>query len=512
MSGKFGALYPVLVMDTLPGDQISDQMTALVRMAPLLAPIMHRCDVSTHFFFVPNRIITDVWEEFITGGQDGLSTVVLPYITPFALAPALYAQNTLWDYLGLPPINQSAPTVVDNEQLSVLPFRAYAKVWNDFYRDPNLDTELDLETEAQGNVTDASEIAQLFTIRYRSHEKDYFTSALPFAQRGASVLLPLAGTGTVVYSPQTFLVDETSVSAGPLQASATGGPTIRTLTDDTGEEIQLQNIESVVMDESTITINDFRRAMAIQKWLENNARGGGRYIEQIESHFSQRVPDFRLQRAEYLGGGKQPIVISEVRATAQTGTVGVDPDYIPVGDLAGHGLSVGKSNRFSYRCQEHGWIVGILSVTFKTAYSQGIDRMWTRTNKFDFAWPELAHLGEQEILSKELFYDYDNDQHDENQEVFGYIPRYAEYKFKNDRLAGDFRGSLAFWHLSRFFDNRPSLDANFTTLFGDAAVGEEHPGERIFASADGTDYFWMQLFHKLHAVRPLPYFGVPTIS
>lgn len=510
MSGKFGALYPVLLLDTMPGDQISDQMTAMVRFAPMLAPVMHRCDVSTHFFFVPNRILCDPWEEFITGGQDGLADTVLPYITTLAMTEPLMAKGTLWDYLGLPPSPQSPPYGADRtpEQLSVLPFRAYAKIWNDYYRDPNLDTELDLETEAEGPVTSQSITAQLFTLRYRAFDKDYFTAALPFAQRGASVLLPLAGTGTVVYSPQTFLVDETSVSAGPLQASATGGPTIRTLTDDTGEEIQLQNIESVVMDESTITINDFRRAMAIQKWMENNARGGGRYIEQIESHFSERVPDFRLQRAEYLGGGKQPVVISEVRATAASD---VSSEFVPVGDMAGHGLSVGKSNRFSYRCKEHGWVLGILSVTYKTAYSQGIDKMWTRNNRFDFPWPELAHLGEQEILSKELFFSYDNANTADNNELFGYIPRYAEYKFKNDRLAGDFRDTLAFWHLSRFFDSRPTLTAGFTTLFGDQASGEEAP-DRIFAVRDGTDYLWMQLFHRLSAVRPLPYFGVPTIS
>lgn len=520
MSGKFGYLYPVLVMDTLPGDKVSDTMTAFARFAPMLAPVMHLMDISTHFFFVPNRILSDYFEEFITGGQDGLSDSVMPYVTPFNLDAAygngmeeLAGVGSLWDYLGLPVAPTVAPTVWSSEQINVLPIYAYIKTWNDYYRDPNLDTEIAIPTELQGNVS--AEMISLnilnneagHGLRKRGFEKDYFTGALPWAQRGASVLLPLAGTGTVVYSPQTFLVDETAVSAGPLQASATGGPTIRTLTDDTGEEIQLQNIESVILDESTITINDFRRTMAIQRWLENNARGGGRYIEQIQSHFNVRVPDFRLQRAEYLGGGKQKVVVSEVLATAES-------DDIPVGDMAGHGISVGRSNRFNYFCQEHGWVLGIMSITMKTGYSQGIHKMFSRPSKFDYAFPELAKLGEQEVLSKEIFMSYDADDNADNQLVFGYVPRYADYKFRNDRIAGDFHTTLGFWHLSRFFTERPSLDSEFLRINengGGTPDQWEESFRRIFAVQDGTDYIWFQLFHRLTCMRPLPYFGVPSI-
>lgn len=510
MSGKFGLLYPILLMDAVPGDVIRDQMTAFMRFAPMLAPIMHRIDVTTHFFFVPNRILSNHWEDFITGGQDGLSEVILPYITPVGIrqasatnAPML--KSTLWDYFGLPTFEGAAPVAADMSQqhISALPFYAYAKIWNDWYMDPNLDTEINIDMETQGNVTGSMFGFGMFNLRNRMWEKDYFTSALPWAQRGAEVLMPLGGTASVTYSDTTSLVSDTNSALGPVEAGAYLSGTIRRLEDTGGLPLQLQNIDSVDIDSSNITINDLRRSLAIQRWLENNARGGGRYIDQIKSHFNVTVPDYRLQRAEYLGGGKQPVTISQVLATAES-------DNIPVGDMAGHGVSVGKSNRFTYQCQEHGWVIGILSVVPRTAYSQGIDKMWFRENKYDHAFPELANLGEQEIKSKEVFYSFLDVDAEDNDSVFGYIPRYAEYKFKNDRIAGDFRDNLNFWHLGRFFVERPVLEPTFTTMYENLTTQEE-TSRRIFAVQDGTDYLWMQLYHKLTAKRPLPYFGVPQI-
>lgn len=506
MSGKFGFLYPVLLCDAMPGDTFRDTMTAFMRFAPMLAPIMHRIDVTTHFFFVPNRLVTDHWEDFITGGRDGDLEPVLPYIRVDTLAAAgggtgfqMMQTGSLWDYLGLPVYN-AVPGVWSQEQITALPFRAYAKIWNDWYRDPNLDDEISLGEELEGNVTAVTYGEGMFELRRRGWEKDFYTSALPWAQRGAEVLLPLAGTGTI--DPVSFYDVNASAAVGNLQIQAVGLE--KRLKDSGGADItDLVDGLPVTMDESSVSINDFRRSMAIQRWLENNARGGGRYIEQIQSHYNVRVPDYRLQRTEYLGGGKQNVTISEVLSTADTAEV-------PVGDMAGHGISVGRSNEFTYRCQEHGFIVGILSVMPRTAYSQGIDRMWIRQNKFDYAFPELANLGEQEIISKEVFYSFDNADAADNNEVFGYIPRYAEYKFKNDRIAGDFRGTLGFWHLGRFFNERPVLDSLFTTMYENGA--QEETFRRIFAVQDGTDYLWMQLFHKLTAKRPLPYFGVPSLK
>lgn len=519
MSGKFGYLYPILCVDTLPGDTFRDTMNVLCRFAPLLAPVMHRCDVTTHFFFVPNRILSDHWETFITGGQDGTEAPVLPYVTPAGLAavedPGMMGIGTMWDYLGLPPAQ--APGATSTQRISILPFRACAKVWNDYYRDPNLQDEMDLDLELEGDVSVQSQTSNIMDIfRYRRmFEKDYFTSALPWAQRGAQVLMPLTATldgDTDIVYQTTKLARDAAFTDAPDNSGA-----INTVAGNfnmsiaPGESVYLKNIDTATFENASTTINDFRRALAIQRWLEANARGGGRYVEQIQGHFNVVVPDYRLQRAEYLGGGKQPVQISEVLATAETeGTANVK-----VGDMMGHGISVGRTNTFTYRCQEHGWIVGFLSVTMRTAYSQGIHRMWQRADKYDYAWPELANLGEQEIKSKELFWSNLAGQDANNDAVFGYIPRYSEYKFHNDRIAGDFRETLGFWHLGRKFVVRPTLDKSFTTIFEegtDAETGaEEEDFRRIFAVQDGTDYLWFQLYHHLTAKRPLPYFGVPQI-
>lgn len=501
MSGKFGILYPVLLLEVLPGDVVTDQMTCFMRFAPMLAPIMHRIDVTTHFFYVPNRIVTDHWELFITGGQEGVDAPVLPFLDPLTMITSGYEtmmrKGTLWDYLGLPVLEGAAPGIGSEVQISVLPFRACAKVWNDWYRDPNFDEEMDLNLDLQGNVTEATGDNFLYLLRNRMWEKDYLTSALPFAQRGAEVLMPLSGladtfidknTGLPITGVNRFFGNDSLLGSG----LATNFNPVTSF-----------GRAALLFENSSTSINDFRRAIAIQGWLEANARGGGRYVDQIKSHFGVTVPDYRLQRAEYLGGGKQPVTISQVLSTTDTATV-------PVGDMAGHGVSVGKSNRFSYRCQEHGHIVAFMSVVPRTAYSQGIDRSWTRTDKYDYAWAELAKLGEQTILSREAFFSFDNTQDAANNATFGYIPRYAEYKFKNDRIAGDFRDNLGFWHLGRNFVARPTLDQLFTTMYENNTADEE-TYRRIFAVTDGTDYLWCQLFHKLKAQRPLPYFGVPKI-
>lgn len=539
MSGKFGYLYPVLCVDTLPGDSFRDTMNCMLRFAPMAAPVMHRFDVSTHFFFVPYRIIWDNWQDFITGGSEGTEAPLIPFFTPAGIATELGDAKTmqigsLWDYLGLPTAPAGTPVVTSTEQISALPFYAVAKVFNDYYRDPNLTApyggdsgEIPIPTEVDGNVN-ANTDALLFLMALspegssaflrRGFEKDYFTSALPWAQRGAQVLMPLSGVaveGDIVYKAQSdyFNFDGTNPAVGGINAAqfrnAAGQAILEGVTDD--KATRVENIDTITFDNAATTINDFRRALAIQKWLEANARGGARYTEQIKSHFDETVPDFRLQRAEYLGGGKQPVQISEVLATAE---MEAGPQ---VGDMYGHGLSVGRTNKFSYRCHEHGVVLGFLSVTMRTAYSQGIPKMFSRQDKYEFAWPELAHLGEQEIKSKELFYSFDATDDDDNNLLFGYIPRYAEYKFHNDRIAGDFRGSLSFWHEGRRFTERPVLDQVFTTIYEDGDGGtavandKEESFRRIFNVNNGTDYLWMQLYHHLTVKRPLPYFGVPNI-
>lgn len=507
-SMRFGYLYPVLLMDCLPGDTIRDQMTAMVRFAPMLSPVYHKINVTTHFFFVPNRLLTDSWEDFITGGQDGLVAPTLPYITPSGIGASRIAKmqkGSLWDYLGLP--TAYSPATLSTQHISVLPFRAYTKIFNDYYRDPNLETEVVLNEASTGDVSTLSRDL-VMDLRLRGWDKDYFTAALPWAQRGAEVLMPLAGTGDVTYKQvsSVFKAAGTFADAGSMGVNGVG----ELMSDfaGTADRSRIENIDEVTFDNTTVSINDFRRSLAIQKWLENNARGGGRYIEQVQSHFAVRVPDYRLQRAEYLGGGVQPVVISEVLATASTESATSPGTPVPVGDMAGHGLSIGKSNRFTYRCQEHGYVIGIMSIMPVPSYQLGIEKHWLRADKFDFAWPELAHLGEQEIQSKELFFDFETSGESANDAVFGYIPRYSEYKFKNDRFTGDFRDTLAFWHLGRIFNDRPQLDNAFLRCNDDAE--DEASMRRIFAVQSG-DYLWVQLFHRLTAKRPLPYFGVPQL-
>lgn len=515
MSGKFGKLYPVLVQECMPGDSMHDQMTAMVRTAPLLSPLMHRVNVKTDAFFCPMRLVNSDWEEYITGGQNGDAIVILPFVTPASIIDAapdeatgmtFLTKGSLWDYMGLPSHEGAAPTVWSPQQINVLPFRAYQKIYNDWFRDPNLDPEVDLTISSGANQsTNFISVADggkgIGVLRTRGWERDAFTGALPFAQRGAAVLMPLAGTGNVSWAEPTNM--ETLTGAGPATGAMQVGLTTA-WTDSAGTGIHPVDGAATVDIDGTTTINDLRTALAIQRWLENNARGGARYNEQILAHYGQKVPDYRLQRSEYLGGGRQVVQISQVLATAES--VGV-----PVGDMAGHGISVGKTNKFRYKCEEHGYIIMILSVVPTTAYMQGIDKMWFRENRYDFAFPEFANLGEQEVKSKEVFFSYDDADTAANNGIFGYNPRYWEYKFKQDRVSGDFRDELMFWHLTRKFLSRPALDSAFVQMDEDGSAVEESY-RRIFAVQDGTDYFWMQLFHRFTAMRPLPYFGVPELK
>lgn len=513
MSGKFGWLYPFLLVDTLPGETWNEQAIAFARFAPMLSPIMHRVILKTDFFFVPMRLCVgqSLWEEHITGGQNGTATPVLPYMTPFGIdgefGGEYMEKGSLWDYFGLPLSPENAPAGgFSTQHISMAPFKAYAKIWNDYFRDPNLDTEIDLALDVEGDQS-TNPLANLWlTMRLRGWDREMFTGALPWAQRGPEVLLPLSGTGSVTYSTNSNLYegDGDKAAAGALSAFDVGLESRLQSAGAAGTALRVENIAGVTLDSSDITIIDFRTALAMQRWYENNARGGGRYIEQIESHYDERVPDYRLQRAEYLGGGRQVVRISEVLSTTDTATV-------PVGDMAGHGISVGKSNRFSYRCREHGYIIGILSIVPVPSYAtQGIPKLWTRESRYDVGFPEFANLGEQAMLSKELFFSFDADDTAENDSVFGYVPRYTDYKFMQDRLAGDFRDTLAFWHLSRIFVARPVLDSEFLQMHEEGDTYDESY-RRIFAVQDGTDYIWMQIQHNLTARRPLPYYGVPKI-
>lgn len=513
LTGKFGRLYPILCIDTLPGDVINDNIVTFARFAPMLSPVMSKIDLKIDCFYVPGRLVygQKLWEQFITGGQTGTDVPVLPYLTPFNLndeaggnGPML--KGNLWDYFRLPVAG--VPAASSQEQILVGPFRAYQKIYSDWFRDPNLDDDVELNLETQGNVTNTFWENNHWSMRQRGWRRDYFTSCLPFAQRGTEVLMPLSGDATISYKDVgEWWADPggAPVSSGNILSDATNGAIYSDSRTHDGDYGNIRNLDGVEFTNSTVSINDLRTSVALQSWMENSARGGGRYVEATEAHFNIRIPDYTLQRSEYIGGLRQPVQISEVLATSAA-------EAVPIGDMAGHGISVGKKNAIHYRCDEHGFVIVLLSVLPQSSYaSQGIARMWSKHNKFDYAFPELMHLGEQAILSKELYYSFLAADDDENNETFGYLPRASEYKFINDAVCGDFRDTLAFWNTSRIFTARPALDSEFLAMDENGTTSDEETYRRIFAVQDGTDYLWIQVFHVLKADRPIPYFSVPRL-
>lgn len=481
LTTDMGRLTPILLQEIVPGDSFNVQSEVLIRLAPMLAPVMHRIDITVHYFFVPNRILWPNWEDFITG----TTTPAFPVFGTLGVA-----ESSLGDYLGLPPGNYD----VTNGRASAMPFAAYQSIFNEYYRDENLVTEVPNLPLGDG----ANLSSNLSAVRTRAWRRDYFTSSLPFAQKGPAVLLPLSFNDVPIQYTSAFTpVTVAGTGANPFIGDAvfTGTPPINSLKDTAGNPLNIQ--PQGVADTSSLTgnttINEFRRALRLQEWLERNARGGTRYIEQMMSHFGVKSSDKRLQRPEFIGGFKEPVVISEVLQTSATGT------GTPLAQNAGHGMSVGGGKRQSFYAEEHGYLMGIMSIMPQTAYMQGMPKHFFKFDKFDYYWPSFAQLGEQEIKNKEIYYAADG----QNEGTFGYTPRYAEYKYNPSRVSGSFRSSLSYWHLARIFATRPALNSSFVSC--DAS-------KRIFAVTSPTvDSFYVHTFHRIKAKRKMPIFGVPTI-
>jgi len=475
LSCNMGELIPIFLSEVVPGDQFKVSSEVFLRMAPMVAPIMHRVDVYVHYFFVPNRLSWLDWEDFITGGVDG--TGAASSFPTIQLNTAEVNIGTLADYLGIPDNvgTTTGPTV------SRFPFLAYQQVWNEYYRDENLSTSIEPANRNWATISDTN----LTTLRQRCWEKDYFTSALPWAQRGTAISLPID-----VLVDQSDSASITQLPGNVRLDNATGNPALVYASDGgTNNDVPIQ----LIGDQTEFTINELRRTSALQRWAETSARTGYRYVETIRAHFGVKTSDGRLQRPEYLGGGRQPVHISEVLNTsATTGE--------PQGNMAGHGVSVGQSNTFKRRFEEHGYVIGIMSVLPRTAYQQGIERHWWRSEKEDFYWPEFANLGEQEIYNKEIFYDWDTGTNDD---VFGYQQRYAEYKYMTDTVHGEFKSTLYFWHMGRIFNLTPALNESFV---------ESDPTTRIFAVDDSSDHLWVQVYNKFQARRPMPFFSDPRLN
>lgn len=500
-SGRIGELMPISVMEVVPGDKFNIKATNMTRFAPLITPIMHKASVYCHFFFVPNRILWPNWENFISGGEDGLADPTFPTVD--LTIPSQYGIHTLADYLGLPTGNQLT-------DVSALPFAAYQKIYQDYYRDENLITKTDVSV-SDGTQSNTDTIA-LSTMQKRAWQHDYFTSALPWTQRGPEATIPLGTTAPILYENSgapTFIrnnatgaVISSATFDGVAALNTTGGGSLQaSLPSNTYLDFDTsQNYVADLSGATASSINDLRRAFRLQEWLERNARGGARYIEIITAHFGVRSSDARLQRPEFLGGSSTPITISEVLQTSNTAGATGDK-ATPQGNMAGHGVSVGSSNYVSYRAEEHGYIIGIMSVMPKTAYQQGVPKHWKKLDKFDYYWPSFANIGEQPIYNEELYHQNTA----EDAEVFGYTPRYAEYKYIPSTVHGEFRDTLKFWHMGRIFQTKPVLNQDFIEC-------DSTEVDRVFAvEDDATEHLYVYLHNEVKATRLMPYFGTPTI-
>lgn len=511
VSTRMGRLTPVLIEECIPGDKWNGSSEILLRLAPMAAPIYDDIQLFVHYYFVPYRLLWEDWEEFITGGRlgVGIDPTEAP-IPPFfdigdAFETTAWDESQLADYLGVPDF-KALGTQVNYTGLGIdlMPFLAYFLVWYEYYRDRNYDQDVDYLPAHSGEWPVDEILTSIIGIKTRDYLKDYFTSALPFTQRGEEVLMPLEGTGSVTYLNQSLVkqAGDGSPAGGALSANAGA---LEAAGNPPGlEASRLENIDEVLLTASSVSMNDFRSAYALQVWLERNAIGGSRYTESIQAHFAVKPQDSRLQRPEFLGGGRIQVRINEVVTSAFSQN---EADAtVPAANLLGHGVSYGNTNRFRYFCPEHGFIIGIASIMTPGSYQQGLPRMFYHRRSFlDYVWPTFAKLGEQPVDKAELYASSANLAEDENGEraLFGYQSRYADWKYTPNTNHGAFRTSLLFWSLTRTFADSPVLGADFVRF-------DDSTQDRIFLVNGSEDNFWMYIQNRLTVVRALPYFGTPN--
>lgn len=513
-----GFLVPFLVDEVLPGDSYKVKFNFLARLSTPVVPTMDNLFLDTFYFFVPYRLLWKHWEQF-NGQQDypGAST---DYLVPQTTSPADkgFPVGSLEDYFGL-------PTGVKGIKANELAARAYALIWNEWFRDENLQNPINLSTYAE--IATASGLDDVglgdagFTgshkLLRRGKRHDYFTSALPWPQKGPGVEIGLAGTATVTGTAHTFSGSDwarvSATSANTLYAyNGNNGsghdvyfntPGDTRYSDPVGLKINpsVFNLTADLSQTTAATINSLRQAFQIQKLYERDARGGTRYTEILRSHFGVVSPDSRLQRPEYLGGSESPVIINPVVQNSATGSTGAET---PQGNLAAYALASSTSAKhgFTKSFVEHGIIIGLLNVRADLTYQQGIPRMFSRRTRFDFYWPVLAHLGEQAILNKEIYAQGTKVDDD----VFGYQERYAEYRYFPSMITGKLRStdpqSLDVWHLSQKFDSLPTLSAQF--------IEDNPPVSRILA-VQNEPQFIIDSYIEMKCARPMPVYGVPGL-
>lgn len=513
MSLDMGNLYPIMCEEVLPGEKWRVQSDVFLRFLALIAPVMHRVDVTVHYFFVPNRLVWKNWQTFISGGEDGLQAPVPPKFqmnTVYGVSPAYLRNGSLLDYLGFPTIasGNALNAFYNTNQFNLMPLRVYQLIYDQFYRDQNVEaSQISPTTFLDDGLIGVADVAATFTLRRRAWEKDYLTSCLPWTQRGAPVSIPITSAITVRgggalgsggYPRMNLAGTGAPVTVGPV--SLDGNPSIIS-TGVAGSHLIYDPQDTLQVSSSSLTVNALRQSIKLQQWLENNARGGSRYIEQLRAHFGVVSSDARLQRPQYLGGGKQPVVISEVlqSAPASGGSTGL-------ATMAGHGMSVGGTNQFQQYFEEHGYVMGLLSVTPRTAYQQGYRKTWTRLSNTDYYFPEFAGLGEQSVFGGESYYDCSDGSGAAQAAfvaTFGYQSRYAEYKYVNSWVNGDMRENLLYWHFGRVFaaGSPPALNTAFVQCT---------PRTDPFATSN-VNKLVCQIFHKVDALRPIPYHSTPNL-
>lgn len=470
-----GQLIPVLCDEVVPGDYWKIGNEIVIRFQPMVAPILHEINATVHYFFVPYRTLSTDWEDFITGGPDGTLTPTLPTWDPGAGGQA---EGTLWDYFGFPTGVRPA----GNYPLA-FPLYAYNFVYNEFYRDQNLITEYAL--------TDTD-------IKIRAWEKDYFTGCMPWLQRGTAPALPISGTTNAEFDSSLFVNSSGFSDVAGLVAEEANNTTpnigLTAGTSLPNAQTNMANAFSTnVVDlnsATTFTVNDLRLAIQIQKFLERSARIGNRYTEFLQGHFGVTPRDERLQRPEYIGGSKSPVIVSEVLQTSSTDVT------TPQGNMAGHGITADSTFCAKYHVKEYGLIIGILSIMPRTAYQQGINRQWLRETRYDFYLPELAHLSEQAVKRVEL---YATDVEVDNDTIFGYIPRYDEMRVKHDIVCGEMRSAYDYWHIGRQFGAAPELNQAFI----------ECVPRKDFLAAPAEPACIVNFANRIMAARPLPSISDP---
>jgi len=496
-SCQMGRIYPTMVLDTIPGDKFRFNSQNMLRFMPLVAPVMHKVDVNSYSFFIPNRILWPEWEQWITRRSD----VESPYVEVSTIT-----EGSLMDYLGYP-----VGTFAEPLRVSAIPLAAYLKTWNEYFRDQNLQVEYPWQLVPGDNgdnlFTSPGLSWNTASPPRAAWKADYFTKALPFAQQGDIVQMPLTSQENVLVDLVPFADNDNPMIARPADGSPSGtytggvnqqaGPSPFTQSlhmEDDPMVIDPNGRLSVDIQQDAVDINTFRWAIKLQEWLERNARGGARYVESILSHFGVRSSDARLQRPEFIGMTSQNMVISEVLATAQN----PDPGGAALGQMGGHGISVGGGSLMSHFCEEHGYVISMIVIRPKTAYQQGLHKSLSRFSALDYPWPTFAHLGEQEVKQKEIFASSATPE-----ATFGYVPRYAESKFANSRVAGELQTTLDFWHLGRIFSTDPALNASFI---------ECAPRLDIFSVTDPEeDHIVGHIFHNVNVRRKLPRYGIPSI-